>query len=110
MDKEVAEMKRKIARIRKHASEFAKTTEGRELAHRMEFATNLLRTLKAKRLTQADFCRKINMKSSQLSRIAQGNENVTMAMITRIADGLGIHPGKLLREPRPIREPAGAGK
>ncbi len=108
MDTEVTEMKQKIARIRKHADDFAKTPEGRELAHRMMFATNLLKTLKAEKMTQADFCRKINMKSSQLSRIAQGDENITMAMITRIADGLGVHPDKLFKEPRKSREPAGA--
>ena len=92
MDKEVAELKRMAAKVRQQAEDYAKTPEGQELGLRTEFATNLLKALKAKKMTQADFCRKINMKSPQFTRIVQGNENITLAMVSRIARGLGAHP------------------
>ncbi len=99
-------MKRKAALIRKHAEEYAKTPEGRELTHRMIFAANPLKILRSKRMTRADFCRKINMESFQFSRIAQGDENITMAMITRIADGLGVPPTSFSRKSEKRRMPS----
>lgn len=105
MDKgRMMDLKRKVSKIRAQGAEYAKTPEGRELGTRMEFAANLLKTLKAKKLTQSEFCRIIDMKTPQFSRIIQGNENITINMITRIADGLGVHPGKLLKAPRKTRE------
>lgn len=107
MDKRgITDLKRKAAQIRQQGAEYAKTPEGRELGTRMEFAANLLKTLKAKKLTQSEFCRRIGMKTPQFSRIVQGDENITINMITRLADGLGVHPGKLLKEPRKLKEPA----
>ncbi len=92
MDKEVAELQRMAAKIRKQAEEYAKTPEGEELGFRMEFATDLLKAIKARKMTQADFCRKIGMKSPQFARIVQGNENITLAMVNRLARGLGVRP------------------
>ena len=108
MDKNrVAELKRMIAESGRQSKEFAKTQEGRELDLRMGFAVNLLKTLKRKKMTQADFCRRINMKPPQFTRIVQGDENITMRMISRIADGLGIPAARLFRQPR---ETTGAEK
>lgn len=101
MDKNrVAELKRMIAESRKHSEEFAKTPEGKELDLRMDFATNLLKALKAKKMTKADFCRKIGMKAPQFTRIIQGDENITMRMISRIADGLDVPAARLFKTPR----------
>lgn len=106
MDKEVAELKRMAAKVRKQADEYAKTPEGQELGFRMEFAANLLKAIKAKKMTQADFCRKINMKSPQFARIIQGNENITLAMVSRLARGLGAYPQ--IRFKRALKAEAGA--
>ncbi len=54
-------MDEKAARIQREAEEFDNTPEGRELDLRMDFAVNLLKTLKRKKITQAHFCRIINM-------------------------------------------------
>lgn len=92
MGKEVAELKSMAARVRRQAEDYAKTPEGEELGLRMEFAIDLLKAIKARKMTQADFCRKIGMKSSQFARIVQGNENITLAMVTRLARGLDVRP------------------
>lgn len=109
MDNGVAELKRKAAKVRRQAAAYAETPEGRELGTRMEFATNLLKVLRAKKLTQSEFCRRIGMKTPQFSRIVQGNENVTLNMITRISNALEVHPGRLLQKSRK-RPEAAAGK
>ncbi len=96
------------ARIQREAEEFARTPEGRELDLRMDFAVNLLKTLKRKKMTQADFCRIINMKPPQFTRIVQGDENITMRMISRIADGLGVPAARLFKTPPRRREQIGA--
>ncbi len=95
--------KSKIDRMREMANEiqrrsevFANTPEGEELDLRMEFATNLLKTMKTKRMTKTDLCERIGMKAPQLTKIIQGDANITLTMIGRIAKGLGIPPAKLL--------------
>ena len=109
MDKnKVAELKRMMAESRKRSEEFAKTPEGRELELRMDFAVNLLKTLKRKKMTQADFCRVINMKPPQFTRIVQGDENITMRMISRISDGLGVPAARLFKTPPWRKEPVEA--
>jgi DNA-binding Xre family transcriptional regulator len=108
MDKEIAEMKRMAAEVRRRGREYAKTEEGQELELRMEFAASLLKTLRAKKMTNAEFCRKIGMKSPQFSRIIQGDENITLAMVSRIVGALGYHPE--IKFKRIHREPAGTGK
>jgi hypothetical protein len=98
MDKNrVAELRRMIADSQKHSEDFAQTPEGREIDLRMDFATNLLKALKSKKITKADFCRTINMKPPQFTRIIQGDENITMRMISRIADGLGVPAARLFK-------------
>lgn len=95
----VKRMKEMAARINREAKEFEKTPESRELDLRMDFAVNLLKALKRKKMTQAEFCRKINMKPPQFTRIVQGDENITMRMISRIADGLDIPVVRLFKTP-----------
>lgn len=89
-------MREMAAEIQRRSEEFAKTTEGEELDLRMEFATNLLKAMKTKRMTKTDICERIGMKAPQFTKIIQGDTNVTLAMIGRIAKGLGIPPAKLL--------------
>jgi transcriptional regulator with XRE-family HTH domain len=91
-------------RIHREAEEFSRTPESRELDIRMDFAVNLLKNLKRKKMTQAEFCRTINMKPPQFTRIVQGDENITMRMIARIADGLGIPAARLFKAPAVRKE------
>ena len=101
MDKNrIAELKQMIANSQKQSEEFAKTPEGKEIELRMDFATNLLKALKVKKMTKADFCRIIGMKPPQFTRIIQGDENITMRMISRISEGLGIPAAKLFKAPK----------
>lgn len=102
MDKNIAEMKRMAATVREQGAAYEQTDEGQELVLRMEFAASLLKALRAKKMTNAEFCRKIGMKSPQFSRIIQGDENVTLAMVSRIVRALGYHPEiKFKRAPGP---------
>ncbi len=100
----IERMKEMAARIHREAEEFSMTPESRELDVRMDFAVNLLKTLKRKKMTQAEFCRTINMKPPQFTRIVQGDENITMRMIARIADGLGVPVAKLFKAPPARKE------
>lgn len=104
----VRRMREMAVRINREAKEFADTPEGRELDLRMDFAVNLLKALKRKKMTQADFCRIINMKPPQFTRIVQGDENITMRMISRISDGLGIPAARLFKTPPWRKEPVEA--
>lgn len=100
----IERMREMAARINSEAEEFADTPESRELDIRMDFAVNLLKTLKRKKMTQAEFCRTINMKPPQFTRIVQGDENITMRMIVRIADGLGVSVARLFKVPPARKE------
>ncbi len=95
--------KSKIDRMRDMAMEvqrrseaFAGTPEGEELDLRMEFATSLLKAMKSRRITKTELCERIAMKPPQFTKLIQGDANVTLTMIGRIAKGLGIPPSKLL--------------
>lgn len=110
MDKaKLKELKAMIAHARKRDEEFAKTPEARALDSRMEFSRNLIALLKWKKISQAEFCRQIDMKPAQFNRIVQADENVTIATATRIADGFGVHISRLYQKPRKRREAVGAG-
>ncbi len=98
----IERMREMAAEIQRRSEEFARTPEGGELDLRMEFATNLLKTMKAKRMTKTDMCERIGMKAPQFTRIIQGDMNITLAMIGRIAKGLGIPPAKLFPNKLPV--------
>jgi transcriptional regulator with XRE-family HTH domain len=101
-------MREMAAEIRRRNEAFAKTPEGEEFDLRLEFTANLLRALKARRITQAEFCRKIGMKPPQFTRIVQGDMNITLTMVGRIAKGLGVHPSRLFRKRAGAAELVGA--
>ncbi len=92
MSKGINEMKRMADKVRKQGRAYEETSEGQELALRMEFAANVLKALRAKKITNAEFCRKIGMKSPQFSRIIQGDENITITTMNRIVRALGYCP------------------
>lgn len=109
-EEKIKRMREMVKRINQETEEFANTPEGREMDLRMDFALNLLKALKRQKLTKADFCRKINMKPPQFTRIIQGDENITMRMISRISFGLGMPADRLFKVPKERGELVGAGK
>ena len=93
-------MREMAEEIQRRNEEFAKTPEGEELDLRMEFATKLLKIMKAKRMTKTDLCERLGMKAPQFTRIIQGDANITLTMIGRIAKGLNVAPSRLLPSER----------
>jgi antitoxin component HigA of HigAB toxin-antitoxin module len=79
---------------------WAETPEGRDHEFRLNFSRNLAKALKARKLTNIAFCQRIGMKNPQFSRIIQGDENITMSLIRRIAEGLDIPADRLFKQPR----------
>lgn len=106
----IARMRKMAEDIRREAKEFAETPEGRALETRLKLARNIIGLLKTKKMSQAEFARNIGMKPTQFSRIVQGDENITLAMVSRIADGFGVSDERLFRKPRERRETVGTGK
>ncbi len=86
------------------SEEWAETQEGKDHEFRLNFSRNLAKALKARKLTNKAFCQRIGMKSPQFSRIIQGDENITMSLIRRIADGLDMPADRLFKRPRELAE------
>lgn len=62
--------------------------------------------------TQEVFARRVGMDRSYISGLERGCRNPTLDAIVKLADGLGVHPGELLRTqptvpPRPKGQAAG---
>lgn len=111
MDKaKVARMRKMAEDIRRETKEYIQTPEGRAQETRLKLARNVIGLLKTKKMSQAEFARSIGMKPTQFSRIIQGDENITLAMVSRLADGFGVTEERLFKTPRERREPAEAGK
>jgi antitoxin component HigA of HigAB toxin-antitoxin module len=99
-------MREMAAEIQRRNEEFAKTPEGEDFDIQMEFATKLLKTMKTRRMTKTDLCERIGMKAPQFTKIIQGEANVTITMIGRIAKGVGVPPSRLM----PNKLAVGVGK
>ncbi|AIY02151.1 hypothetical protein ART_2552 [Arthrobacter sp. PAMC 25486] len=66
------------------------------------FGTNL-RKLRRNSVwkTQEVFARRVGMDRSYISGLESGRRNPTLDAIVKLADGLGVHPGELLKtQPR----------
>lgn len=101
MDKRrVMSVREKIALVRKRGEDFRQTPEGRALDNRMLVSRNIIALLKSRKLTQSEFCGRIDMKIAQFNRIVMGDENITVFTATRIADGFGVHISRLYQKPR----------
>ena len=102
---DVNEMKARARRIIEGAKNWAETPEGKDHEFRLNFSRNLAKALKARKMTNQALCDRISMKHPQFSRIIQGDENITMSLIRRIAEGLEMPADRLFKQPR---ETAGA--
>lgn len=97
---EVTAMKERAKRIINSAKAWAETPEGKDHEFRLNFSRNLAKALKARKMTNQALCDKIGMKHPQFSRIIQGDENITMALIRRIAEGLEMPADRLFKQPK----------
>lgn len=66
---------------------------------RQLFATNLRRLSHAKGWSQDELAMEAEMSRSYLSQIEKGKFYVSLKVIGRLADALGVEPGEFLRPP-----------
>jgi transcriptional regulator with XRE-family HTH domain len=59
--------------------------------------TNIKRIRTRKKMSQGDICRKLNMDRSYMSAIESGKKNVTIAVLGKLADALGVAANELLK-------------
>jgi len=50
-----------------------------------------------KKMSQGDICRKLKMDRSYMSAIESGKKNITLAVLDRLAEALGVAPHALLK-------------
>ena len=48
-------------------------------------------------MSQGDICRKLNMDRSYMSAVENGNKNITIAILGKLADALGVAANELLK-------------
>lgn len=69
-----------------------KRNENKEwLKHSQMIALKVLRSLKAKKMTQKDLAFKMNMKPQQVNKIVKGKENITLETISKLEKALEIN-------------------
>jgi ribosome-binding protein aMBF1 (putative translation factor) len=90
-----AESLKKLNKLVSRESKWLQESKFREenaswLDRSAEIALMILRTLRSKGMTQRDLAEKLNVSAQQVSKIAQGKENLTIETIAKIEDALGI--------------------
>jgi transcriptional regulator with XRE-family HTH domain len=50
-----------------------------------------------KKMSQGDICRKLNMDRSYMSAVENGKKNITIAILGKLADALGVAASELLK-------------
>ena len=50
-----------------------------------------------KKMSQGDICRKLDMDRSYMSAVESGKKNITLAILERLANALGVSPSELLK-------------
>lgn len=67
-----------------------------ESAYRAAFGLQVRALRERKRVSQHDLADLVDMSPRHLGGIERGQANVTLDLIVRIADGLGVEPARLL--------------
>lgn len=62
-----------------------------------KFGANMKKIREAKRMSQGDICRALEVDRAFISNLESGKRNPTLATIKRIADALGVPVDKLLK-------------
>ena len=62
-----------------------------------KFGANMKKIREAKRMSQGDICRTLEVDRAYISNLESGKRNPTLATIKRIADALGVSVDRLLK-------------
>ena len=62
-----------------------------------KLGANIKKIRVRKKMSQGDICRKLNMDRSYMSAIESGKKNVTIAVLGKLADALGVATYELLK-------------
>jgi ribosome-binding protein aMBF1 (putative translation factor) len=90
---------RAAARAKRAEAERKAVAEGLHL--RMALASNVRRIRQAQGLTQVGFAHEAGMDRSCVSRLENGNFDVWMNTLARVAAALGVEPSELLQMHKP---------
>lgn len=58
---------------------------------------NIKRIRLRRKMSQGDICRKLNMDRSYMSAIESGKKNITLGILEKLADALGVSVHELLK-------------
>jgi len=62
-----------------------------------KLGANIKKIRVRKKMSQGDICRKLNMDRSYMSAVENGNKNITIAILGKLADALGVAANELLK-------------
>lgn len=62
-----------------------------------KLGVNIKRIRVKKKMTQGDICRKLDMDRSYMSAVESGKKNITLAILERLANALGVSVSELLK-------------
>lgn len=62
-----------------------------------KLGANIKKIRVRKKMSQGDICRKLNMDRSYVSAIEGGKKNITIAVLGKLADALGVSAYELLK-------------
>jgi transcriptional regulator with XRE-family HTH domain len=62
-----------------------------------KLGANIKKIRTRKKMTQGDICRKLDMDRSYMSAVESGRKNITLAVLERLANALGVSVSELLR-------------
>ena len=62
-----------------------------------KLGANIKKIRTAKKMTQGDICRKLEVDRAYMSNIESGNKNPTLSTITNLAKALGVSVDELLK-------------
>jgi transcriptional regulator with XRE-family HTH domain len=66
-----------------------------KISKRLGVNIKKIRTLK--QMSQGDICRKMSMDRSYMSAIESGKQNITIAILEKLANALGVQTSELLQ-------------
>ena len=62
-----------------------------------KLGANIKKIRTKKKMSQGDICRKLAMDRSYMSAVESGKKNITLAVLERLANALGVSVGNLLK-------------
>ncbi|MEK7479003.1 MAG: helix-turn-helix transcriptional regulator [Patescibacteria group bacterium] len=62
-----------------------------------KLGANIKKIRTRKKMSQGDICRKLGMDRSYMSAVESGKKNITLAVLERLANALGVRVSELLK-------------